>query len=87
MLLISKAHLLAALYQKLWNIVFLIVIIRFLLPVKQFGFKKGYGCSRAVYTPHFAIDHDNSRGTTVNLCSIDLTKAFDKMNHHDLLQS
>jgi hypothetical protein len=50
----------------------------------QFGFKKGYGCSHAIYTLRCAIDHYNSRGTTVNLCSIDLTKAFDKMNHHGL---
>jgi len=50
----------------------------------QFGFKKGHGCSHAIYTLRCAIEHYNSRGTTVNLCALDLTKAFDKMNHHGL---
>ena len=26
------------------------------------------------------------RGNTINLCSIDLTKAFDKVNHHGLYE-
>jgi hypothetical protein len=30
------------------------------------------------------INEYSSRGSTVNLCSIDLSKAFDKMNHHGL---
>lgn len=50
----------------------------------QFGFKKAHGCSHAIYTLRCAIDHYTSRGTTVNICAIDLSKAFDKMNHHGL---
>jgi len=47
----------------------------------QFGFKKGSGCSDAIYTLRCVVDHYNSRGSTVNLCALDLSKAFDKMNH------
>lgn len=50
----------------------------------QFGFKKGSGCARAIYTVRCAIDNYINSGSTVNLCAIDLSKAFDKMNHHGL---
>jgi hypothetical protein len=56
----------------------------FITSDNQFGFKKGSGCSHAIYTLRSVVDHYNSRGTTVNLCALDLTKAFDKMNHHGL---
>jgi len=29
-------------------------------------------------------DYYISRGSTVNLCALDVSKAFDKMNHHGL---
>jgi len=47
---------------------------------RQFGFKPGYGCSKAIYTVRKTVDFFVNRGSTVNLCSIDLEKAFDKMN-------
>jgi len=50
----------------------------------QFGFKKGIGCSHAIYSVRCAVNHFVSRGSTVNLCALDLRKAFDKMNHHGL---
>ena len=50
----------------------------------QFGFKKGYGCSHAIYTVRRIVNRFVSRGNTINLCAIDLTKAFDKVNHHGL---
>ena len=31
-----------------------------------------------------AINHYVALGTTVNVCALDLSKAFDKMNHHGL---
>ena len=49
----------------------------------QFGFKKGLGCSHAIYSPK----HSNQLvkgGSNVNLCALDRTKAFDKTNHHAL---
>ena len=30
------------------------------------------------------VDHFSRQGSTVNLCALDLRKAFDKMNHHGL---
>jgi len=50
----------------------------------QFGFKKGSSCSHAIYTARCAIDYYVSLNTTVNICALDLSKAFDKMNHYGL---
>jgi len=50
----------------------------------QFGFKKGISCSHAIYTVREFVDHHVLAGCTVNLCAIDLSKAFDKVNHHAL---
>ena len=46
-----------------------------------FGFKKRLSCSRAISTVRSAINHYTSHGSTVNLCAIDVSKAFDRMNH------
>ena len=51
----------------------------------QFGFKHGLSCSHAIYTVRSAVEGFVNRGCTANLCSIDLSKAFDKVNHHALL--
>ena len=56
----------------------------FVSPENQFGFKKNLGCDHAIYTMRKTIDHLVTGGHTVNLCSIDLSKAFDKTNHHAL---
>jgi hypothetical protein len=50
----------------------------------QFGFKAGRGCSQAVYTVRRVVERFVNNGSTMNLCSIDLSKAFDKVNHHAL---
>ena len=50
----------------------------------QFGFKKEHGCSHAVYTLRCVVDSYLASGSTINLCALDLTKAFDKMNHQGL---
>src|SRR5258708_30881244 len=47
---------------------------------RQFGFKPGSGCNKAIYTVRQTVDYFTSRNSTVNLCSIALEKAFDKMN-------
>ena len=51
---------------------------------KQFGFKKGYGCRNAIYTVRIIVYDITKEGSTVNMCAIDLSKAFDKVNHHAL---
>jgi hypothetical protein len=52
----------------------------------QFGFEEGLGCSHAIYTAKSVVDRFISNGYTANLCSIDLSKAFDyKVSIHALL--
>jgi len=48
----------------------------------QFGFKKGVSCSHAIHSVRKFIDRHVVAGSTVNLCAVDLSKAFDKVNHH-----
>ena len=52
----------------------------------QFGFKKNLSCNHAIYTVRNVVDRYVNGGNrpTVNLCAIDLTKAFDKVNQHAL---
>ena len=50
----------------------------------QFGFKKSTGCSHAIYSARSVISHYVAFGSTVNLCALDISKAFDRMNHHGL---
>jgi len=47
----------------------------------QFSFKKGSGCRNAIYTVRKIVEQFTKGGNTVNICSVDLSKAFDKLNH------
>ena len=47
----------------------------------QYGFKKRVGCSHALYTVKSIVQHFTSGNPTVNLCALDVSKAFDKLNH------
>jgi len=51
----------------------------------QYGFKKGVSCCNAVYSVRMSIDRFINYGSTVNLCAVDLSKAFDKVNQNALL--
>jgi len=35
----------------------------------------------AIYTVRSVVNHYVSNGSTVNVCAIDISKAFDRMNH------
>ena len=50
----------------------------------QFGFTKNLGCSHAIYTVRSAVNHYTMNGSKVNLCAIDILKAFDLMSHFGL---
>jgi len=50
----------------------------------QYGFKNGIGCNYAIYTARKIVDKFISLGCTANLCALDFSKAFDKVNHHAL---
>jgi len=45
-----------------------------------------FGCSHAIYAVHQTINYYNTGGSAVHLCSIDLAKAFDKVDHSILFQ-
>ena len=47
----------------------------------QFGFKRNSSCTDAIYCVRNVIEHFISDGSTVNVCTLDLSKAFDRMNH------
>ena len=51
----------------------------------QLGFKKGLSCSHAIFGVSQIVDTYVKGGSTVNLCTIDISKAFDKVNHYILL--
>ena len=51
----------------------------------QFGFKKGVGCTYAISSVRKVVDNYVANGSTANLCAIDVSKAFDKVNHYALL--
>ena len=53
---------------------------------QQFGFKEGTGCTHAIYALHQTINYYNKGGSAVHLCSIDLAKAFDKVDYSVLFQ-
>ena len=41
-------------------------------------------CSHVIYSVRSVIDHFIPGSSTVNVCSLDLAKAFDKMSHYAL---
>ena len=48
----------------------------------QFGFKKQLGCRHAIYCVKEIVDHFTRAGSTVNICTIDISKAFDKVDYY-----
>ena len=53
----------------------------------QFGFKKGLGCSDAIFTLSETIAYFRDRGSTVFAAALDISKAFDSVNHYKLFTS
>ena len=51
----------------------------------QYGFKKHLSCRDAIYTVRQVTERYISNGSTVNMCTLDLSKAFDRTNHYALL--
>ena len=47
---------------------------------RQFGFKAKTGCDKALYTVRKTIEYFIEHEATVNVCALDMAKAFDKMN-------
>ena len=54
----------------------------------QFGFKKGKGCTDAcIYLFTATVDHFIEHGSSVFVAALDISKAFDKVDHNKLLAS
>ena len=51
---------------------------------RQFGFKKQLSCRHVIFCVRSVVEKFISNGSTVNICSLDLSKAFDKINHFAL---
>jgi len=52
----------------------------------QFGFKRNSSCSHALLTMRSVINRYVKDGFTVNICALDISKAFDRVDHFALLQ-
>ena len=50
----------------------------------QFGFKKGFGCSEAMFALRSTIDYFKDRGSSILVAALDISKAFDTVNHYKL---
>jgi hypothetical protein len=51
----------------------------------QFGFKPKSSCSHAVACLRAVVKHYNNSGSTVTLCALDISKAFDRVDHYKLM--
>jgi len=53
----------------------------------QFGFKDNIGCADAIFTLRATLDHFVQQGSSVYIASLDISKAFDCVNHYKLYKS
>ena len=53
----------------------------------QFGFKKATGSANAIRLFRSTVDHYSSKGSTVYTATLDISKAFDMINHYKLFDS
>ena len=51
---------------------------------RQFGFKEKLGCANAIFCVRNVVDYFVENDSTVNLCCLDISKAFDRVNHNCL---
>jgi len=50
----------------------------------QFGFKKHLSCRHVIYSVRRVIESYIDKGSTVNVCALDMSKAYDRTNHFSL---
>lgn len=51
---------------------------------RQFGFKEKLGCANAIFCVRNVVDYFVDNESTVNMCCLDISKAFDRVNHNCL---
>ena len=49
--------------------------------------KKEVGCSEAIFELHSTIDYFKDRGSSIFVVTLDISKAFDTVNHYKLYAS
>ena len=52
----------------------------------QFRFKQNSSCNHALFTLKTVINHYVANSATVNICALDISKTFDRVDHFALLQ-
>jgi len=68
--------------SKIFEKCILFLIKQFLVTSeRQFGFKKETGCQQAIFAVRKVVDYYTANGSNVNLCTIDLASAFDRINY------
>ena len=68
--------------SKLLELILLKILTPYLTTCNsQFGFKKGISCSHVVYSLRKTVEYFNNLDSTVNVCALDISKAFDTENH------
>ena len=50
----------------------------------QFGFKKDLGCADAIFTLRATIEYFKERVSSVYVATLDISRAFDTVNHYKL---
>jgi len=51
----------------------------------QSGFKRNSSCAHAIFTIRSVVEHYCKSGSTVTVCALDISKAFDPVNNYALL--
>ena len=46
---------------------------------------QGSSCAHAIYSLSCVVDYYVNCGSMINICALDLSKAFDKMSHYGLI--
>ena len=54
---------------------------------RQFGFKPGLGCMEAIFTCGLTINNFINKGSSVFAAALDVSKAFDRVNHCKLFSA
>lgn len=48
----------------------------------QYGFKRNSNCIQAIFAMRTVVKHYVKNGSTVTLCALDISKAFDRVDHY-----
>jgi hypothetical protein len=59
----------------------------FVVDELQLGFKKNHGCNDAIFAVKTTVNYFTERGSCVYAAALDLSKAFDSVNHFKLFSS